>query len=835
MSADGHTFSSGNADFLTIDHSVGGSGATGLYFDPLPTLASVTGTTTEALQGSATPLTLLTGVGTISDPQDGASNKEHMGFAQIVISNAQTGDNLYLNGLQSGTSDGVTVSWNSTTHTLTLTGNQTEAQYQTILSQVGFEDLGTDNSTGSHPTRTIDWIISDGTTIVDQTTADQNEKATTLVIDRAPTLTADSYTDQETGTVSGTSGTAGTGVLGNDTDKDGDAITITAVNGNGANVGNSTAGTYGHLTLNANGSYTYIADNTTNIDNAATGSHPVDTFTYTVSDGLGGVSTTTVSFTIDRPPTVVADSGAAVESASGNGNVLTNDSDKDGDTLVVSAVNGSGANVGVLVAGTYGHINIASNGSYTYNADNTVAIDSAATGAHLTDTFTYTDSDGHGGSTTTTITVTLDRPPTVVADSGAAVESASGAGNVLTNDSDRDGDTLVVSAVNGNAGNVGNSVAGTYGHMTIAANGSYTYNADNTTAINSAATGSHLTDTFSYTASDGHGGTMTTNIVITLDRPPTVVNDGGSDVEGATLNVLAASGVIANDSDRDGDTLTVSAVGGSGANVGNSFATTYGHITLNADGSYSYVADNTAAINSAATGSHPVDTISVTVSDGHGGTTNETLGITIDRAPTVTPDAGAAVESSSGSGNVLTNDSDKDGDTLVVSAVNGLAGNVGSSVAGTYGHINIASNGSYTYTADNTVAIDGAATGSHLTDTFSYTANDGHGGTTTTSIVVTLDRAPTVVSDAPASDALESGSAVNGNVLTNDSDRDGDTLVVSAVNGVGGNVGSSVAGTYGHLTINSDGSVQLFGRQHGGHRRCGDRLAPDRHVLLHGE
>ena len=218
-----------------------------------------------------------------------------------------------------------------------------------------------------------------------------------------------------------------------------------------------------------------------------------------------------------------------------------------------------------------------------------------------------------------------------MADAGAAVESASGSGNVLTNDSDADGDTLVVSAVNGIAGNVGNSVAGTYGEITIGANGSYTYTADNTSAIDSAATGSHLTDTFSYTASDGHGGTTTTNIVITLDRAPTVVTDNNNVTENGSVSENTANGVLANDSDRDGDSLTISAVGGSSLNVNNSFATTYGHITLNADGSYTYTADNTAAIDAGPTGSHPIDTISFTVSDGHGGTTTETLNITIDR------------------------------------------------------------------------------------------------------------------------------------------------------------------------------------------------------------
>ena len=53
-------------------------------------------------------------------------------------------------------------------------------------------------------------------------------------------------------------------------------------------------------------------------------------------------------------------------------------------------------------------------------------------------------------------------------------------------------------------------------------------------------------------------------------------------------------------------------------------------------------------------------------------------------------------------GNVLTNDTDVDtGDTKTVSAVNGVAGNVGTAVTGTYGSLTINADGSYTYTLDN--------------------------------------------------------------------------------------------------------------------------------------
>ncbi len=53
LSADGHTVTSSNSNFQTIDHSIPGSGPTGLFFDPLPTLSTLTATTTEAVQAAA--------------------------------------------------------------------------------------------------------------------------------------------------------------------------------------------------------------------------------------------------------------------------------------------------------------------------------------------------------------------------------------------------------------------------------------------------------------------------------------------------------------------------------------------------------------------------------------------------------------------------------------------------------------------------------------------------------------------------------------------------------------------------------------------------------------
>ncbi len=75
----------------------------------------------------------------------------------------------------------------------------------------------------------------------------------------------------------------------------------------------------------------------------------------TATDPHGATSTRNFTWTVTNPaPTAVADTGATTENANTSGNVITNDTDPDNDVLTVSAVNGSGTNVGVAVAGTNG-------------------------------------------------------------------------------------------------------------------------------------------------------------------------------------------------------------------------------------------------------------------------------------------------------------------------------------------------------------------------------------------------------------------------------------------------------------------------------------------------
>jgi VCBS repeat-containing protein len=109
-----------------------------------------------------------------------------------------------------------------------------------------------------------------------------------------------------------------------------------------------------------------------------------------------------------------------------------------------------------------------------------------------------------------------------------------------------------------------------------------------------------------------------------LNQPPVAASDSNGIAKNSTLNVQVDTGVLANDSD-DNNQLVVSAVKGSQGNVGHVVTGTYGSLTLNADGSYVYVANR---------GSLPAkivaqDAFTYTVSDEIGGTDTATLSVVV--------------------------------------------------------------------------------------------------------------------------------------------------------------------------------------------------------------
>jgi len=416
----------------------------------------------------------------------------------------------------------------------------------------------------------FDYTVSDnGTTngVADPKTDIGSVSFTITAVNDDPTANDDAATVAED------SGANTINVLANDSfaPDAGETLTITAVT-QGAN--GSVAITGGGTTV----SYTPNAD--------FFGS---DSFTYTISDGNGGSDTATVNITVTNVndnPTANDDAATVAEDSGANSiPVLANDSISPdaGETLTISAV----------TQGTNGSVAITGGGTgltYTPNAN-----------YFGPDSFTYTVSDGNGGSDTATVTITVTNvndPPDAM-DDAATVAEDSGATtiNVLANDTfvPDAGETLTITAVTQGANG---SVAITGGGTTV----SYTPNLNY-----------FGPDSFTYTISDGNGGSDTATVSMTV----TPVNDApvanaGPDQTGSCTGVVTLDGTATTDVDDAQSTLV--------------FVWKEGSTVI-------------------ATGPNPtvvlpvgVHTITLTVTDPHGASSQDTVVVTVvdDSAPTIT-------------------------------------------------------------------------------------------------------------------------------------------------------------------------------------------------------
>jgi Bacterial Ig domain len=178
---------------------------------------------------------------------------------------------------------------------------------------------------------------------------------------------------EDSATVSEDSGATTIDVLANDTDADGDPLTI-------ASVSNPAHGTAvvesGKVNYTPNANY-----------------NGPDSFSYTVSDGNGGTDTATVSITVNSvndAPVAEDDQATTDEDKALTIDVLANDTEVDGDTLTI--VDGSLSNPahGTAVVES-GKVNYTPAGNY-----------------NGPDEFTYTVSDGNGGTDTATVSITVN-------------------------------------------------------------------------------------------------------------------------------------------------------------------------------------------------------------------------------------------------------------------------------------------------------------------------------------------------------------------------------------------------------------------------------------------
>lgn len=287
-------------------------------------------------------------------------------------------------------------------------------------------------------------------------------------------------------------------------------------------------------TTSQGGTVTIAPNGTHLLYTPAAGASGQETFTYTITDrtGTGGLtSTATVTVTIESGPQPTANNDTATMDEDGNQitiNVLANDTPGEtGGVLTVTAV-GTPDHGGTVAIGSAG-ANVVYKPAANFNG---------------TEKFTYTVKEAGGRSATATVTVTVNSvndPPTANDDTFEVLKSSSANTlAVLANDSTAPdtGETLTITAVT--QGNQGGTVQ-------IAA--------DNLSVIYTPAAGFKGDETFTYTVSDGHGGTD--QATVTIHVLPFARDDTFDVPKNSTAQTLA---VLANDlTPISGQTLTITA------------------------------------------------------------------------------------------------------------------------------------------------------------------------------------------------------------------------------------------------------------------------------------
>lgn len=335
---------------------------TGVYSDTTTPVAMDLGSIDLVLK--------LTQTGTAVNGHVGLTREQDLNASTLATSLVFTGEHLLAGSpvgpLVSGSFDGALFKVQSERFTLEVAGQTITRQF--ILTSTGVEDKG--NILRGTYRETVWGFNPQPATVVGtfalrrpvfgaaQTNPIPSNTPPVAVADTVATLRDQPVTIN---------------VLANDSDADGDPLTVSAI------------GTPLHGAATTDGQTITYTPNLSFVG--------VDSFTYTILDGRGGAATATVTITVNGPPgsnqapTAGNDSATTAPGVAVTIDVLANDADPDGDALTINIITPPSNGTAVVESGKV---------VYTPNP-----------GFSGTDSFTYTVTDGKGGAATATVTVTV--------------------------------------------------------------------------------------------------------------------------------------------------------------------------------------------------------------------------------------------------------------------------------------------------------------------------------------------------------------------------------------------------------------------------------------------
>ncbi|MGQ0463918.1 MAG: Ig-like domain-containing protein [Sporichthyaceae bacterium] len=470
-------------------------------------------------------------------------------------------------------------------------------------------------------------------------------------------------------------------VLANDADPNGDKLTVDSFTQ--PDKGKVVAGTGGKLVYTPPDGFRGVA-----------------TFTYVASDGKGGTATATVTVTVLNAGPVAANDTAATDTGKAVPiSVLGNDSDVNGDKPTITGSTDPAHGKAVVDGATV---------VYTPDA-----------GYKGPDTFEYTISDGFGGFATAKVNVTVrNAPPVAVADTRTIAAGSTVTIPVIGNDTDPNSDVLKLESFQA-ASEKGGTVTKT-----------------GDSVVYTPAKGFLGTDTFTYVVTDSDGGKATGTVtIVVVNTAPEAVDDAASTI--AEPKGSLTIDVLANDSDANGDKLTI--VGFTGGAQGAKVEIKDGTLV------YTYAADFAGT-----------DVLTYTIDDGKSGQDTATVTLTvINPAPLARADSATTPRGVPVAIDALGNDTDPNGDAISLALVAPPASGAAVTIVG----------GKVRYLPP--VGFIG-------TESFEYTIVDARGATGTGRITVTVvNQAPTAVADTATTPYA---TPVTIDVLPNDTDPEKDPL-----------------------------------------------------------